>query len=138
MLGPRPAAALALVLLLGGCDAAAWYARLGAAAIEELEPADARSWLADPGAALVQVRAGEDGRRLRDAVVVSPDGVPVLPAEVGRVVVVADEAADGFRVAARLARSRDARVGVVTGGVSAWTEQSRRAALPDADRPAGG
>jgi hypothetical protein len=83
-------------------------------------------------------RRGEDGRRLRDALVVAPDSLPELPPEAGWVVVVADDPAEGYRLAARLARAGRARVGVVAGGVAAW-EDARRAALPDASAgsPAG-
>lgn len=122
------AGALALLLTpapgLTGCG----NPRPGLRMIREVSAGEGLRMLADPETVLVQVLEPHrsSGRVTGTEIVSARDPIPAHIAETSAtVVILAEDAGEGLRLAARLSRLGIREVAVVEGGVAAW-EAARR------------
>ena len=124
-----PAAALALGFALAGCDTVLRPGDADLHLIREVSAGDGMRLLADPETVLVQVLEPKRtaGRVAGTQIVSARDPIPSHIAETSAtVVILAEDAREGLRVAARLVRIGIQDVAIVRGGVAAW-EAARRA-----------
>ena len=127
------AVALGLGIGLGGCDDPSRSGHLGLRVIREVSAGDGMRLLEDPETVLVQVLdpRRSAGRVAGTEIVSARDPIPAHIAETSAtVVILAEDAREGIKVAARLIRVGIQDVAVVRGGVAAW-EAARRTGTPD-------
>jgi len=127
----------ALALAAGGCDTASGerlgWAPSGLRVIREVSAGEGLRLLEDPETLLVQVRGPSRAshRVAGTEIVGARDPLPSHVAEASAtVVILAEDASEGMRVAARLSRAGIQGVAIVRGGVAAW-EAARRSDHPE-------
>ena len=118
----RAGLAAGVLLLLLGCDDRAWLALHHVASFRAVDAPVGRALAEHRGAHLLQVGRGPGAwTPLPGSRVVEPaEPWPADVASGGPVVLVAVRPEEGFRLAARMARSGIEDVVVVSGGVAAW------------------
>ena len=110
-------------LALVACDGATWLSLHEVASFREVELEEARRLAAEPDAQVVQTVSPRGGRAVPGAQIVLPnDGWPPEVTDRGPVVILAGDAEDGYRLAARLARSGIQGIAVYAGDIEAWRE----------------
>jgi hypothetical protein len=105
------------------CDGSTWLSLHDVASFREVELDEARRIAARPDARVVQTVSRRGGRAVPGAEIVLPEaGWPPQVTDEGPVVILAGDAQDGYRLAARLARSGIQDIAVYTGDIEAWRE----------------
>lgn len=133
---PWPPLIAALALASGGCDTGTgdrvgWVVP-GMRVIREVSAGEGLRLLEDPETILVQVRepTRSSHRVAGTEIVGARDPLPsFVTGSSATVVILAEDASEGMRVAARLARAGIQGVAIVRGGVAAW-EAARRSDDP--------
>ena len=126
-----------MALGLGGCREVPRPDEAGLRLIREVSAGEGMRLLADPDTVLVQVLEPRRtaGRVAGTEIVSARDPIPRHIAESSAtVVILAEDAREGLKVAARLSRVGIQDVAVVRGGVAAW-EAARRADTPAREEP---
>lgn len=105
------------------CDGAIWLSAHQVAHFREVELEEARRIAARPDARVFQTVPHGGGRAVPGAEIVLPgQGWPPQVEDAGPVIILAVDVEDGYRLAARLARSGIQDVTVYTGDIEAWWE----------------
>lgn len=105
------------------CDGTMWLSVHQVAHFREVELEEARRIAAQPAARVFQTVSRRGGRAVPGAEIVLPDqGWSPEVQSHSPVVILAGDAEDGYRLAARLARSGIQGVAVYAGNIEAWWE----------------
>lgn len=119
----RAGAAFLASLAVLACDGSIWLAAHEVPHFREVELEEARRIAAEPEARVFQTVSHRGGRAVPGAEIVLPDqGWSPEVQSHSPVVILAGDAEDGYRLAARLARSGIQGVAVYAGTIESWWE----------------